>query len=101
MNSKLQTLSSKIYAISPTNIFSKDISTKLTQVLESGVQIIQLRCKKEKISSQEKIKLKNLVSLIHRSNGICIFNDYFSVVEAFNSYCLHICECDLDPALAR
>jgi len=101
LNSKLQTLSSKIYAISPTNIFSKDFSTKLTQVLESGVQIIQLRCKKEKISSQEKIKLKNLVNLIHRSNGICILNDHFSLVEAINADGLHIGQSDIDPVLAR
>ena len=95
MNSKLQTLSSKIYAISPTNIFSIDFSSKLTQVLESGVQIIQLRCKKEKI------KLKNLVSLIHRSNGICILNDHFSLVEAINADGLHIGQSDIDPVLAR
>lgn len=92
---------SGLYAITDCeNITTDDLLVKTTQILETGIALLQYR-NKTKDKQQKKILAKKLQSLCTRYDTPFIVNDDIALAKEINADGVHLGKDDIDINIAR
>lgn len=90
-----------IYAICPETKNFIDLKKKITQCIDAGIKLFQIRIKSIDILLENELVIKDIISSVHASDGLILINDFFHLVDRFNFDGVHIGQSDGDISLIR
>ena len=90
-----------IYAVCPETKNFIDLKKKITQCIDAGIKLFQIRIKSIDILLENELVIKDIISSVHASDGLILINDFFHLVDRFNFDGVHIGQSDGDISLIR